>query len=56
MARLSGAQVENQRHLALRNSTRDAEFFTEKSQEADVSKLLRKCKAGTGLPMVLVSA
>lgn len=54
--RLSGAQVENQRHLALRNSTRDAEFFTEKSQEADVSKRPRKCKAGTGLPMVLVSA
>lgn len=54
--RLSGAQVETQRHLALRNLTRDAGFFAEKSQEADVSKRHDECKAGTGLPMVLVSA
>ena len=54
--RFSGAQVKNQRHLALRNSTRDAGFFIEKLQEADVSKRLGKYKAGTGLPMVLVSA
>jgi ribosomal-protein-alanine N-acetyltransferase len=54
--RLARAQVKNQRHLAPWNPTRDADFFTEGWQQANVSQRLSAYEAGTGLPLVLVSA